>query len=137
MLRRDAVFPQHVASNPYTRYRPFPTPAQFAASEDAIKRATVWLRRELRVWPNLEIEVRAPFFAQRAAEEAHVPVDDNALKFLITFIISLMKSLDVRSESAIKLIAEFLDMDTNSRTFAEHFAHGSCFAFIPCFGIND
>jgi hypothetical protein len=47
-----------------------------------------------------------------------------------------MKSLDLRSESAIKLLAEFLDMDTRyfvgdpedgstgRFTNAEHFAHG-------------
>lgn len=48
---------QHVASNPYTRYRPFPTSAQFAASPDLISRMTMFLRRELRVWPNLDVEV--------------------------------------------------------------------------------
>jgi hypothetical protein len=39
-----------------------------------------------------------------------------------------MKSIDIRSESAVKLIAEFLDMDTpytitGRKTNAEHFAH--------------
>ena len=37
-----------------------------------------------------------------------------------------MKQLDIRSEPAIKLIAEFLDMDNEGRkTNAEHFAHGT------------
>lgn len=46
-----------------------------------------------------------------------------------------MKSLDIRSESAVKLLAEFLDLDAehdfqvkersnNPRANAEHFAHG-------------
>ena len=46
-----------------------------------------------------------------------------------------MKSLDIRSESAVKLLAEFLDMDaghdlqisgtsSSPRSNAEHFAHG-------------
>jgi hypothetical protein len=40
-----------------------------------------------------------------------------------------MKSIDIRSESAIKLLAEFLDMDTQyvageRHVNAEHFAHG-------------
>ena len=40
-----------------------------------------------------------------------------------------MKSLDIRSESAVKLLAEFLDIDAeydaeNPRANAEHFAHG-------------
>ena len=46
-----------------------------------------------------------------------------------------MKSIDIRSESAVKLISEFLDMDTpytpgGRHVNAEHFAHGQplCFA---------
>jgi len=58
---------QHVASNRFTRYRPFPAPAQFASSPDLISRMTAWLRRELRVWPSLDVEVRGdldrPLFA--------------------------------------------------------------------------
>ena len=52
---------QHVASNAITRYRPFPTPAQFAASQDLISRATIFIRRELRVWVNLDVEVPSSF----------------------------------------------------------------------------
>lgn len=48
---------QHVASNPYTRYKPFPTPAQFASNPDLISRATIFVRRELRVWDALDVEV--------------------------------------------------------------------------------
>ena len=56
-LTRRLNFLQHVASNPYTRYRPFPTPAQFTASQDYISRATIFIRRELRVWVGLDVEV--------------------------------------------------------------------------------
>ena len=49
-------------------------------------------------------------------------------QFLVTFVISLMKSIDIRSESAVKLLAEFLDMDAyvpgERHVNAEHFAHG-------------
>jgi hypothetical protein len=50
-------------------------------------------------------------------------------QFLVTFVISLVKSIDIRSENAIKLLAEFLDMDTQyvageRHVNAEHFAHG-------------
>ncbi|GJJ14421.1 hypothetical protein Clacol_008685 [Clathrus columnatus] len=101
----------HVASNSHTRYRPAPTPAQFSSSQDTISRATIFIRRELRVWINLDVE------------------------FLTTFILSLMKSIDIRSESAVKLLAEFLDMDISYHVGetdqpsrerfpnAEHFAH--------------
>ncbi|KAF9653602.1 hypothetical protein BDM02DRAFT_3182613 [Thelephora ganbajun] len=101
---RHNLYAKHVASNVYTRYRPFPTPAQFATSSDYISRATSFLRRELQVWPNLDIE------------------------FLTTFTLSIMKSLDIRSESAVKLLSEFLDMDQpymegHPHPNAEHFAH--------------
>lgn len=37
-----------------------------------------------------------------------------------------MKSLDIRSEPAVKLLAEFLDMDSETpRANAEQFAHGT------------
>ncbi|KAF4582688.1 hypothetical protein EYR40_002612 [Pleurotus pulmonarius] len=85
------LYAKHVASNTHTRYRPYPTPAQFSASPEYISRATAFLRRELRVWPNLDVE------------------------FLTTFVISLMKAIDIRSESAVKLLAEFLDMDSEPR----------------------
>ncbi|KZP24039.1 hypothetical protein FIBSPDRAFT_1013445, partial [Athelia psychrophila] len=44
------LFAKHVASNPYTRYRPAPAPAAFAANPVLVARATAFLRRELRVW---------------------------------------------------------------------------------------
>ena len=49
-----------------------------------------------------------------------------SVQFLTTLIISLMKSIDIRSESAVKLISEFLDIDESggSRRNAEHFTHG-------------
>ncbi|KAF9232392.1 hypothetical protein BU15DRAFT_55083 [Melanogaster broomeanus] len=98
------LYAKHVASNPYTRYRPFPTPAQFAASPDLISRMTTFLRRELHVWPNLDVE------------------------FLTTFTISLMKAIDIRAQSAVKLLSEFLDLDApyvegGRYVNAEHFAH--------------
>ena len=55
-----------------------------------------------------------------------------------------MKSIDIRSESAVKLISEFLDMDApytpgERHVNAEHFAHGllnffcsrNCSLFYP------
>ncbi|KZV59857.1 hypothetical protein PENSPDRAFT_594792 [Peniophora sp. CONT] len=98
------LYAKHVASNMHTRYRPYPTPAQFTTSPEMISKATIFLRRELQVWPNLDVE------------------------FLVTFVLSLMKSIDIRAESAVKLIAEFLDMDKpyspgGRYVNSEHFAH--------------
>lgn len=99
---RHRLFAKHVASNQYTRFKPYPTPQQFAASQDLTSRTTAFIRRELQVWTNMDVE------------------------FLTTFILALMKSIDIRSESAVKLLAEFLDIDSpesGRRPNAEHFAH--------------
>ncbi|KAK7030853.1 hypothetical protein VNI00_013961 [Paramarasmius palmivorus] len=98
------LYAKHIASNSFTRYRPYPTPTHFAANPELISRTTIFLRRELLVWPDLDVE------------------------FLTTFVISLMKAIDIRSESAVKLLAEFLDMDApyvegRRHINAEHFAH--------------
>lgn len=97
---------QHVASNSYTKYRPYPAPTQFAAQADLVNRTTAFVRRELMVWDNIDAD------------------------FLTTFVISLMKSIDLRSEVAIKLLSEFLDMggtyvEGNRYPNAEHFVHGT------------
>lgn len=55
----------------------------------------------------------------------HGHIDPTLPQFLTTFTLSLMKSLEIRSEPAIRLLAEFLDMDNDGqRVYAEHFAHG-------------
>jgi hypothetical protein len=51
---------KHVASNPYTKYRPYPTPAQFAASQDLISRTITFLRRELHIWEGLDVAYAPP-----------------------------------------------------------------------------
>ena len=49
-----------------------------------------------------------------------------------------MKSIDIRSESAVKLLSEFLDMDApytpgERHVNAEHFAHGKPFFLLSEF----
>lgn len=51
------LYAKHVASNSYTKYRPYPTPAQFSASPELISRTITFLRRELQVWEGLDVEV--------------------------------------------------------------------------------
>ena len=94
-------FAQHIASNPTTRFRPNPTPRQIADDAVLVQRATAFMRRELRVWSLVDVE------------------------FLTTYILSLVKAIDVRSEPAVRLLAEFLDTpDGPGYTHgAEHFAH--------------
>ncbi|EJT98989.1 hypothetical protein DACRYDRAFT_118288 [Dacryopinax primogenitus] len=58
-----------------------------------------FVRRELLVWPALDVE------------------------FLTTFILSLMSSIDIRAEAGVQLLAEFLDIHEGGHNNAEHFAH--------------
>jgi hypothetical protein len=107
---------------------------------------TIFLRRELLVWPNADVEVCVPHIIllfQVPSPSSSVPPNPNCThfepwQFLVTFVISLMKSIDIRAESAVKLLAEFLDMDTQyvageRHINAEHFAHGSSefWALLP------
>ncbi|EGN97532.1 hypothetical protein SERLA73DRAFT_184272, partial [Serpula lacrymans var. lacrymans S7.3] len=55
-IYEHGLYAKHVASNAFTRYRPYPTPAQFSTSPDLISRMTTFLRRELQVWANLDVE---------------------------------------------------------------------------------
>lgn len=94
---------------------------------------TVFLRRELLVWPNADVEVRR--FLPHPPFHLDCWTLTGTLQFLVTFVISLMKSIDIRSESAVKLLAEFLDMDTpyipgERHVNAEHFAHGPSALFL-------
>ena len=96
---------QHVASNRYTGYTPHPTPAQISASIELQRRARTFLRRELRVWINLDIE------------------------FLTNYIIALIKTLDLRSEAGIKLLADLMDpghpySEETRKPNTEQLAHG-------------
>ncbi|KAG2048521.1 hypothetical protein BDR06DRAFT_770791 [Suillus hirtellus] len=89
--------------SPSTRYPNFSPAPEFAASPDMTRRATIFLCPELCVWQNLDVE------------------------FLTTFI-PLMKSINIRAESAVKLLFEFLDLDIpyiegQRHPNAKHVAH--------------
>ncbi|WVR04167.1 hypothetical protein IAU60_001167 [Kwoniella sp. DSM 27419] len=113
-IYRYELYAKHIGSNPTTRFRPSPGPRQIAEDPTLIQRATAFLRRELRVWTLVDVE------------------------FLTTYILSLLKTIDIRSEPAIRLLADFLDpsdefASTSARATepeypraAEHFAHELC-----------
>lgn len=67
------------------------------ASPELQRRATVFIRRELWAWPNIDIE------------------------FLTTYSVSIMKAIDIRSDGAIRLLSDFLGPDG-----AEHLTHEVC-----------
>lgn len=96
-----------MATNRFTGFVPHPTPTQIAASIELQRRARAFLRRELRVWINLDVE------------------------FLTNYIIALIKMLDLRTEPGIRLLADLMDPGTlyseeARKPNTEHLAHGRC-----------
>jgi hypothetical protein len=71
------------------------------------------------VWVNLDVEASTMLRVLKIIATYIV-----IIQFLTTFVISIMKSIDIRAEAAVRLLAEFLDMDDGGRRNAEHFAHG-------------
>ncbi|CAD6582864.1 MAG: hypothetical protein TREMPRED_003407 [Tremellales sp. Tagirdzhanova-0007] len=100
-IYQHELYVKHIASNPSTRFRPNPTPRRIAEDSSLIQRATAFMRRELRVWSLVDAEL------------------------LTTSILSLLKAVDIRSEPAVLLLAEFLDSPSGPGHphGAEHFAH--------------
>lgn len=78
------------------------------------------------MWPNLDVEV--------SATSGCIATSDQKSKFLTSFILSLVKSIDIRTEAAVKLIGEFLDLSgrrsPSGGTIAEHFVHGGHFIYV-------
>lgn len=109
---RHGLFVKHVGANRYTRVGPLCacfrcSPAksprtqyrdvsfsQISASSDLKARLTRWLRRELRVFDGIDLE------------------------FLVGYGVSIASQLELRSDSATRLMSEFL-----GERDAEHFLH--------------
>ncbi|KAM0751621.1 hypothetical protein T439DRAFT_214668 [Meredithblackwellia eburnea MCA 4105] len=92
-IYREGLYAKHVASNRYTGFKPF-TPEQISKNPNLKARLVKFIRRELQVFPHVDIA------------------------FLTTYLLSIAEQLDLRSASAIRLIADFL-----SETDAEHLVH--------------
>ncbi|KAG1787334.1 uncharacterized protein HD556DRAFT_1530530 [Suillus plorans] len=68
------LYAKHAASNSFAQYRP--SPAQFAASPEMICRGTIFLRHELRVWQNLDVEILHPISGKKRAGGFMIPILD-------------------------------------------------------------
>ncbi|KAG8786835.1 hypothetical protein FRC15_010575 [Serendipita sp. 397] len=103
-IYQNVLYAKHVASNKYTRYAPHPTPAQVAVSIDLQRKAAAFLRRELQVWSNLDVE------------------------FLTNYIVMMIKVVDLRTEGGIKILSDLLDpgiryTEEGRKPNTEHLAH--------------
>ncbi|CDR38295.1 RHTO0S03e07822g1_1 [Rhodotorula toruloides] len=92
-IYREGLYAKHVASNRYTGFKPF-TPQTFASNPDLKARVIKFIRRELQVFPAVDVA------------------------FLTTYLVSIASQLDLRSAAAIRLISDFL-----SEQDAQHLVH--------------
>ncbi|KAM0788537.1 hypothetical protein ACM66B_001665 [Microbotryomycetes sp. NB124-2] len=92
-IYREGLYAKHVASNRFTGFKPF-TPQQFASNPDLKARVIKFVRRELQVFPNVDVT------------------------FLTTYLVSICSQLDLRSSAAVRLLSDFVSPDD-----AEHLAH--------------
>lgn len=95
---REGLYALHVGSSPHTGLSAPPSPSHFATQPALLSLATPFLHRELLALSGL------------------FPLD---IPFLTTYILSILKVMDLRSEGAVKLIAEVI----GEADIAEHFTH--------------
>lgn len=90
-----SLYALHVGSNRFTHYTPSPSPATIRSNLAHFTRLiSVFVRRELQVWPELDAE------------------------WLTAYIVQLLQVLDVSAEETVKLVGEFLGRDK-----ARHLLH--------------
>lgn len=75
---------KHVASNRYTRYKPYPSPVAFRNNPVYARLLSTFLERELQVWPHVDIP------------------------FLSFYIPALLSHIDVRSDAMLKQLEEWI-----------------------------
>lgn len=98
-IYRLGLYAAHVGSNRHTNYRACPTPAQIrhsvsCAQNDMARRITTFVRRELLVWPHLDVD------------------------FLTNYILSLLQVFGICQDETVRLVGEFLGERT-----ARHLLH--------------
>ncbi|CAD6923790.1 unnamed protein product [Tilletia controversa] len=153
-LYTHLVFSKHIASNRHTRWKPLPPPSAFRPESGSGRgdstaptvgvsnwspavlqsRALAFLRRELLLFPHLHaLDSEPPQQhdvqpGRRRETSSKTP----SLSFVTTYIFSLLQTLDLRSETMTRLLAEFLcpqgsstsaSAPTSISTVAELFAH--------------
>lgn len=99
----------HVGSNRFSGYRDI-NPQMIARSADLQSRARMWIRRELRVFTFLHVEV--------SGSSSDAATTTSNAEFLLSYIVSILKMVDIKASNghAENLLAEFLGRE-NSRLF--------------------
>ncbi|KAL8739253.1 MAG: hypothetical protein Q9181_000144 [Wetmoreana brouardii] len=115
LLRRRQIYAHglyslHVGTNRLSRYRDL-TPQLFSRDEELIRRARIWIRRELQVFVFLSVD--------GADEEGATRRTKNA-EFLLEYIVAILKTVDIKGSGgqAEDMLQEFL-----GRANAQLFLH--------------
>ena len=105
---KEKLYSLHVGSNPFSRYRNL-NPQAFQQDETLVRRAKIWIRRELQVFDFLDPASAREEPSRRPARNA---------EFLGVYILAVLKSIDIRGSAgqAEELLQEFLGRD-NARLF--------------------
>lgn len=83
-IYRYRLYAKHVASNRYTKYRPYPGAVGFRRNPTYARLLSVFLQRELQVWPHLDIP------------------------FLSFYIPALLSHADIRSDVVLERLTEWI-----------------------------
>ncbi|KAK0552123.1 hypothetical protein OC861_000417 [Tilletia horrida] len=138
-IYKHLVFSKHVASNRFTKWRPLPPPSSFRneisrSSQPNLvgvsnwspaklqSRALAFLRRELLLFPHLHMLDNNQLGRNSLYRERQQSAATPSVSFVITYILSLLQTLDLRSDTMARLLAEFLCTGSDWAA-AELFAH--------------
>ncbi|KAL8721730.1 MAG: hypothetical protein Q9225_001628 [Loekoesia sp. 1 TL-2023] len=109
LLRRRQIYARglyslYVGTNRLSRFRDW-TPQLFSRDEELISRARKWIRRELQVFDFLNID---------SGEEEGVTRRANNAKFLLEYIVAILKTVDINGSSgqAEDMLQEFLGRES-------------------------
>lgn len=96
----ERTYSLHVGSNRLSRYRNF-TPQAFRQDATLVRRAKIWIRRELQVFEFLNSNEAPEGPSKRRARNA---------EFLAEYILAIIRSIDIRGSTgqAEELLQEFL-----------------------------
>ncbi|SPO26899.1 uncharacterized protein UTRI_10362_B [Ustilago trichophora] len=83
-IYQHTLYAAHVGSNRHTNYRPCPNPSQIRQNGEIQRRITLFLRRELSIWPEVDAE------------------------FLTQYILSLVKVFRISDDETVRLVGEFV-----------------------------
>ena len=103
---RKQLYSHHVGSNRLSHFKEL-TPQQFCNNEELVRRARMWIRRELQVFDVFKTHVK------REEDDGGEKRRANNAEFLLEYIIGVMKTVNLKGSGgqAEELLKDFLGTD--------------------------